>query len=72
MEGDVQISEAARRFSVSPQYLRVLEWEGKVPLARRDYNGRIYSEADIARLKRIGVGSGERLKPCREASVVDG
>jgi DNA-binding transcriptional MerR regulator len=56
MIDDVRISEAARRLHVSPQYLRMLEWEGKIPPARRDYNGRTYSQFDIAVLRGMGVG----------------
>jgi DNA-binding transcriptional MerR regulator len=56
MQGDVQISEAAEQLSVSPQHLRMLEWEGKILPARRDYNGRLYSEFDIVLLRRMGVG----------------
>jgi DNA-binding transcriptional MerR regulator len=56
MKGDVRISGAAQLLSVSPQYLRMLEWEGKIPLARRDYNGRLYSRFDIALLRNMGVG----------------
>lgn len=55
--GDVHISEAARRLGVTPHHLRVMEWRERIPLARRDFNGRIYSEFDIALLKAIGVGS---------------
>jgi DNA-binding transcriptional MerR regulator len=57
VEGDIRISQAAQRLLVSPQHLRMLEWEGKIPPARRDYNGRLYSEFDIALLRVIGVGS---------------
>jgi DNA-binding transcriptional MerR regulator len=60
MDGVVHISEAARRLNVSPQHLRILEWQGRIPPARRDYNGRIYSEADIELLREIGVGSRPR------------
>ncbi len=60
MEGYVRITEAARRLGVSAQYLRVLEWEGIVPPARRDFNGRLYSDFDIALLRRMGVGSHPR------------
>lgn len=61
------ISEAARRLSVTPKHLRVLEREGRIPLARRDFNGRIYSEFDIALLKSMGVGSRPRkLKRAEE------
>jgi DNA-binding transcriptional MerR regulator len=60
MEDSVYISEAARRLGVSSQYLRLLEWQDRIPSARRDYNGRIYSEFDIALLKSLGVGSRPR------------
>jgi hypothetical protein len=53
----VHISEAARRLGVTPHHLRILEWEGRIPPARRDYDGRIYSEFDIALLRSMGVGS---------------
>jgi len=56
----MHISEAARRLGITPHHLRVLEWKGRIPPARRDYNGRIYSEFDIALLKSMGVGSRPR------------
>ena len=56
----VHISEAAKRLSVTPQHLRMLEWQGRIPPARRDFNGRIYSGFDIALLKSLGVGSRPR------------
>jgi DNA-binding transcriptional MerR regulator len=68
MDRNVHISEAARELGVSPQYLRMLEWEGRILPARRDFNGRIYSEFDIALLKSLGVGSRPRkLKTPQEA-----
>ena len=68
MDGLVfQIGEAARRLSVTPKHLRTLEQEGRIPPARRDYNGRIYSEFDIALLRALGVGSRpRRLKSADE------
>jgi len=60
VSGDVHISEAAARLSVSPRHLRMLEWQGRIPRARRDLNGRIYSEFDIALLRSMGVGSRPR------------
>ena len=57
MDGVFHIGEAARHLSVTPQHLRILEWQGRIPAARRDLNGRIYTEFDIALLKRMGVGS---------------
>jgi hypothetical protein len=67
MRDNVRIAEAARRLSVSPQYLRMLEWQSRIPPARRDFNGRIYTEFDIALLKSMGVGSRpRRLKSAEE------
>ena len=59
MDG-VHISEAAKRLSVTPQHLRMLEWQERIPQARRDFNGRIYSDFDISLLKSQGVGSRPR------------
>jgi hypothetical protein len=56
-EGTVHIGEAARRLGVTPQHIRTLERQGRIPLARRDFIGRTYSESDIALLRRVGVGS---------------
>ncbi len=52
----VRITEAARRLGVTPHHLRMLERQGRIPPARRDLNGRIYSEFDIALLRALGVG----------------
>jgi hypothetical protein len=38
----------------------MLEWQGRIPPARRDFNGRVYSEFDIALFKSLGVGSRPR------------
>jgi len=54
------ISEAARQLGVTPKHLRLLEREGRIPPARRDFNGRIYSEFDLALLR--GMGVGQRLR----------
>ncbi len=63
----VHIGQAAKRLGVSPHYLRLLEWEGRIPLARRSLNGRVYSEFDIALLKSMGIGSRpQRLKSAEE------
>ena len=67
MDSVMHISEAARRLNVSPQHLRMLEWQGRIPPARRDLNGRTYTEFDIALLKNMGVGSRpRRLKRAEE------
>jgi DNA-binding transcriptional MerR regulator len=61
------IGEAAQRLGVTPKHLRLLEREGRIPPARRDYNGRIYTEFDIAVLRSMGVGSRpRRLKRAEE------
>lgn len=56
----MHISEAAKRLNVSPQHLRMLEWQGRIPPARRDFNGRIYTDFDVALLRNMGVGSRPR------------
>jgi DNA-binding transcriptional MerR regulator len=56
----VHISEAARRVGCHPHHLRMLEWQGRIPPARRDLRGRIYSEFDIALLRSLGIGSRPR------------
>jgi hypothetical protein len=47
----------------------MLEWDGRIPPARRDFNGRIYSDFDIALLRALGVGSRpRRLKTAEEVA----
>ncbi|MBA4116077.1 MAG: MerR family transcriptional regulator [Rubrobacter sp.] len=72
MDGmEFHIGEAARRLSVTPKHLRVLEREGRIPPPRRDLNGRIYTEFDIALLRSMGIGSRpRRLK--RADEVLEG
>jgi len=64
------IAEAARQLGVTPKHLRLLERNGRIPPARRDFNGRIYSEFDIAFLRSMGVGS--RPRRLRRAGEVLG
>jgi DNA-binding transcriptional MerR regulator len=67
MDSVIRISQVAEELGVSPQYLRMLEWQGRIPPTRRDYNGRIYTEFDIALLRALGVGSRpRRLKTAQE------
>ncbi len=67
MDGVLHIGQAAERLGVTPKHLRVLEREGRIPPARRDFNGRVYSEFDLALLKSMGVGSRpRRLKAAEE------
>jgi DNA-binding transcriptional MerR regulator len=54
------IGEVARRLSITPKHIRVLEREGRIPPARRDHCGRIFTEFDIELLRAMGVGSRPR------------
>lgn len=56
----LHIGEAAKRLGVTPEHLRNLERAGRIPPARRDLNGRIYSIRDIALLKSLGIGQRPR------------
>ncbi|MBA3474374.1 MAG: MerR family DNA-binding transcriptional regulator [Rubrobacter sp.] len=56
MDGIVHIGEAARRLGVTPEHLRNLERSRRIPKPQRDYNGRVYSEFDLALLGALGVG----------------
>lgn len=60
MASTYRISEAAKQLGVTPQYLRILEWDGLAPPARRDFSGRFYSKLDIELLRSMGVGSRPR------------
>jgi hypothetical protein len=71
MKNVIRIGEAARQLGVTPNYLRILEWEGRIPPARRDYNGRVYTEFDLAVLKGMGVGDRPR-KLKRAEEVLEG
>ena len=71
MSGVIHISEAAEKLGVTPQYLRMLERQRRIPPARRDFNGRIYSEFDIALLRGMGIGRRpRRLKRADEVLEV--
>jgi len=60
MNDVIRTAEAARRLGVSAHYLRMLEWEDRVPAVRYDRSGRVFTESDIALLRRMGVGSRPR------------
>ena len=63
----MHIGAAAKLLGVTPQHLRMLEWESRIPPARRDFNGRIYTPFDIAMLKSMGIGSRpQQLKTAEE------
>jgi DNA-binding transcriptional MerR regulator len=64
--GFIRISETARQLGVSAQYLRLLEAEGKIPTARRVFGYRCFTDEDVSRLREMGVGSGEQLKPYKQ------
>lgn len=70
MADSFHIGEAARQLGVTPNHLRILEWQGRIPPARRDLNGRIYSEFDIALLRSMGVG--QRPRKLKRAEEVVG
>ncbi len=67
---ECHISEAAKQLGCHPHHLRMLEWQGRIPPARRDFNGRVYSESDIALLKSMGVG--QRPRKLKRAEEVIG
>jgi hypothetical protein len=56
----LHIGEAARVLGVTPEHLRALEREGRIPPARRDFNGRTYTKFDIALLRSMGIGTRPR------------
>ena len=67
MNRTVHIGDAARQLGVTAEHLRSLERAGRIPKPRRDFNGRIYSEFDVALLKALGVGARpRRLKQAEE------
>ncbi len=70
MDSVVHISECAKQLGCTPHHLRVLEWRGRIQPARRDLNGRVYSEFDVALLRSMGVGS--RPKKLKRAEEVLG
>jgi DNA-binding transcriptional MerR regulator len=57
MDGFVHIGAGARQLGVTPRHSRILERDRRIPPVKRDINGRVYSEEDIALLRSIGVGS---------------
>ena len=60
MEGKLRISYVANHLGVTPHYLRMLEWEGRIPDASYDRAGRFYTIADIQLSRAIGIGSKPR------------
>ena len=70
MYGIVHIGEAARLLGCTPEHIRTLERRGRIPPARRDFNGRIYTGFDLALLR--GMGVGQRPRKLRRAEEVLG
>lgn len=63
----MHIGRAAQLLGVTPEHLRALERTGRIPLARRDANGRIYTDFDVAVLRSIGIGTRpQRLRSTTE------
>ena len=60
MNAEFHIGKAAKRLSVTPKHLRELEREGRIPAPKRDANGRVYTELNLALLHALGVGSRPR------------
>ena len=57
VEGKLRIGYVANLLGVTPHYLRMLEWEGRIPEVHYDRVGRIYTESDIRLLRAMGVGT---------------
>ena len=50
----MRVNEAARELGISESWLRRAELRGRIPKARRDFNGwRVYTEADVAILREL-------------------
>jgi DNA-binding transcriptional MerR regulator len=47
MEGKLRISYVANQLGVTPHYLRMLEWEGRIPKVNYDRLGRFHTDSDI-------------------------
>jgi DNA-binding transcriptional MerR regulator len=57
MEGKLRIGYVANLLGVTPHYLRMLEWDGRIPEVNYDRVGRFYTDSDIKLLKEMGVGT---------------
>jgi MerR-like DNA binding protein len=60
------IGEVSRQLGVSPEHLRTLERQGRIPPARRDFNGRIYTPFDIELLRSMGVSGSKQITVTRD------
>ena len=70
MKNVIHIGQAAELLGVTPEHLRTLERTGRIPPARRDFNGRVYTRFDIALLRSMGIGM--RPRRLRQAEEVLG
>lgn len=62
----MRIGSVARELGVSAEWLRDLERAGRLPAARRDFNGhRRYSRADIQRLRALVFGKRQPAPPAK-------
>lgn len=68
MNDELYIGAVVRALSISPEFLRRLEREGRVPSPRRDAAGRrLYTQTDLELLQAMGIGK----KPQRLKSVAE-
>ena len=50
----MRVYEVARELQVSESWLRRAESRGRIPKAKRDWNGwRVYSQADVDRIREL-------------------
>jgi hypothetical protein len=57
MEGKLRISYVANQLGVTPHYLRMLEWEGRIPEVNYDRLGRFHTDSNFKLLRAMGVGT---------------
>jgi len=52
----LRVAEVARELGYSERFLRQAEKNGRLPKARRDFNGwRVYTQEDLKRLRKLLV-----------------
>ncbi|MFC1972207.1 MerR family transcriptional regulator [Chloroflexota bacterium] len=63
MQVMMKVSQAARLLERSERWLRDAERKGKIPKARRDFNGwRFYTDEDITNLRKCILGVNNQTK----------
>ena len=60
MNYKLNIKHVARLLNVTPHYVRMLGWEGRILEVGYDRTGRVYTTADIQLLRATGIGSKPR------------